>query len=259
MGAYGLTAPVPTETPLGTRHAHLELGGESRAVGAGSVSTTSREAAAAMDQARAAARGQAEAYYEAVDAANKLAEAQSAAAMKTSEAYTSVAKDVVGGFIQDMRNGVSAADAFANALNRLADRLIDMALDTVFNPANFASLFAGAPMDLTKLSPRANGGPVRRGGGYLVGERGPEMFVPSSAGSIIPNQRLAAGGGRGGDANVSVNVINASGEKVETRERRTDLGRTVEVMVGKAIGSGKFDPQMGSRYGAKPLTTRRGK
>lgn len=33
---------------------------------------------------------------------------------------------------------------------------------------------------------RADGGPVTRGGAYLVGERGPEMFVPQSGGNIAP-------------------------------------------------------------------------
>lgn len=34
---------------------------------------------------------------------------------------------------------------------------------------------------------RANGGPVMPGGSYIVGERGPELFVPSAAGTIVPN------------------------------------------------------------------------
>jgi hypothetical protein len=42
--------------------------------------------------------------------------------------------------------------------------------------------------------PQAEGGPVRGGVGYLVGERGPELFVPGSSGGIIPNGALGAGG-----------------------------------------------------------------
>lgn len=38
---------------------------------------------------------------------------------------------------------------------------------------------------------RAGGGPVIRGTPYLVGERGPEMFVPSQSGTIVPNGRGA--------------------------------------------------------------------
>jgi len=45
---------------------------------------------------------------------------------------------------------------------------------------------------------RATGGPVEAGMPYMVGEKGPELFVPRSSGSIVPN---GAGGG-----NVVVNV-----------------------------------------------------
>lgn len=37
------------------------------------------------------------------------------------------------------------------------------------------------------LPGRAMGGPVSPGRGYLVGEKGPELFVPTSAGRIEPN------------------------------------------------------------------------
>src|SRR5215210_6706378 len=47
---------------------------------------------------------------------------------------------------------------------------------------------------------RATGGPVSAGRGYLVGERGPELFVPSSGGRV---ERLAH---RGGDVRVSIAV-----------------------------------------------------
>ena len=41
---------------------------------------------------------------------------------------------------------------------------------------------------------RAHGGPVSAGQPYIVGERGPELFMPNSSGSIVPNGRFAAGG-----------------------------------------------------------------
>jgi phage-related protein len=53
---------------------------------------------------------------------------------------------------------------------------------------------------------RAAGGPVSTGKSYVVGERGPEMFVPSSNGSIVPN------GGMGSTINLTVNgAIDAEG------------------------------------------------
>ncbi|MGR6531238.1 phage tail tape measure protein [Brevundimonas sp. RM1] len=46
---------------------------------------------------------------------------------------------------------------------------------------------------------RADGGPVMGGGAYLVGERGPEVFRPSGAGTIEP-----LGGATGVTVNVTV-------------------------------------------------------
>ena len=43
-------------------------------------------------------------------------------------------------------------------------------------------------------SMKAIGGPVQRGNPYVVGERGPELFVPSRTGSIVPNDKMAGGG-----------------------------------------------------------------
>lgn len=55
-----------------------------------------------------------------------------------------------------------------------------------------SSLFGGSPG-------RATGGPVTGGSAYMVGERGPELFVPTAAGRIQPM------GGRGA-VSVTVNV-----------------------------------------------------
>ncbi len=43
---------------------------------------------------------------------------------------------------------------------------------------------------------RAAGGPVAGGTPYLVGEKGPELFVPHGSGTIVPNHKLAGAGGR---------------------------------------------------------------
>lgn len=61
--------------------------------------------------------------------------------------------------------------------------------------------WSGLLPDLTPwdglLPGRADGGPVARGGAYVVGERGPELFVPRQSGTIAPNPALAAPTGAG--------------------------------------------------------------
>jgi len=45
---------------------------------------------------------------------------------------------------------------------------------------------------------RAIGGPVLSHTPYIVGEEGPELFVPNASGNIIPNNKLSGGGSMGG-------------------------------------------------------------
>ena len=53
---------------------------------------------------------------------------------------------------------------------------------------------------------RAEGGPVNSGRSYIVGERGPELFVPGSSGSIVPNDAMRSGGGGGPSVNITYNI-----------------------------------------------------
>ncbi|MFZ2736623.1 MAG: phage tail tape measure C-terminal domain-containing protein [Burkholderiaceae bacterium] len=81
--------------------------------------------------------------------------------------------------------------------------LFKMAL-SAFSPAG--SLGATPGFAGIGASPYADGGNPEVGKLALVGERGPELFIPRTAGTIIPNHQL---GGMGGTTNVTNNYINA--------------------------------------------------
>ncbi|BAR14570.1 tape measure protein [uncultured Mediterranean phage uvMED] len=155
----------------------------------------------------------------------------------------------------------SLSDALANMLNRLSDQLLNIAanvafygnaqgtlsqgqgivgtilgsLASVFNP--FGSLMApggryeGMPKgQLPKTPPplppigKALGGAVSAGRPYMVGERGPELFVPGAQGNIVPNNAM-------GSTSVVVNV-DASGTEVQGNQGSADqLGR----LIGAAV------------------------
>lgn len=52
---------------------------------------------------------------------------------------------------------------------------------------------------------RAAGGPVMGGSPYIVGEKGPELFIPDVSGTIVPNNALTSGGAPGGSTyNITV-------------------------------------------------------
>lgn len=83
---------------------------------------------------------------------------------------------------------------------------------------------------------RANGGPVNAGLSYLVGERGPEIFTPSSTGSITPNHLIGvgagAGGGGGGNININTTVqVTDNGATSTTSGDQSAAGRALADMI----------------------------
>ena len=86
----------------------------------------------------------------------------------------------------------------------------------------FGSLFG--------LPGRATGGPVSPGRSYLVGERGPELFVPTSSGQVVPGS--AAGGGR--DVRVAITITAPGNDQPQALARSS---RQVARAVRDAIAS----------------------
>nr|WP_214652245.1 tail tape measure protein [Novosphingobium jiangmenense] len=90
-------------------------------------------------------------------------------------------------------------------------------------------LLSGLVSSIFGLPGRATGGPVAPGRGYLVGERGPELFVPTSAGRVEPS----VGGGRGRDVNVSIRIVSPQGSNQPESLRRS--GKQVAQAVRRAL------------------------
>lgn len=95
-----------------------------------------------------------------------------------------------------------------DALDSLIDKLKRAALEAmIFGTGPFAKMFGGG--SLGSIFPGflsgalASGGPVERGSAYLVGEQGPEYFIPGANGVIMPMERrldpAKLGGSRGLD------------------------------------------------------------
>ena len=85
------------------------------------------------------------------------------------------------------RAGASLVRSLARAASDGEVSLSELAR-AVLGAAGAALMGGGLGEVLTKTfaGARADGGPVLPGGAYLVGERGPELFRPASAGSIEP-------------------------------------------------------------------------
>ncbi len=92
------------------------------------------------------------------------------------------------------------------ALAALA-QIAQASLRALFSPSGssggggLGNVLGSALTSLLGSPGRAHGGPVSAGRGYLVGERGPELFVPSGGGRI---ERARGGGGR--DVRVAIAI-----------------------------------------------------
>jgi hypothetical protein len=114
-----------------------------------------------------------------------------------------------GGGFGDIFKGVF--NAVGGALQQLGQALIATAIGLKAIKAAFKTLnpavALGAGIGLIALGAvikntvgniagfRAAGGPVAGGKSYVVGEKGPEIFVPNTGGNIIPNNQIRAGSG----------------------------------------------------------------
>ncbi len=110
----------------------------------------------------------------------------------------SVDGDLVGGFSRAsevlerglagaIRKGSLGFDELKSVALSAMDAIAARALRQALGPAAGSGLdLAGLAGALLGLPGRATGGNVSPGRGYLVGERGPEVFVPTSAGRIEP-------------------------------------------------------------------------
>ena len=88
-------------------------------------------------------------------------------------------------------------DYFISRVNSLDGRTIDIRMGRLPSGETFIDT------SIPGTSGRAHGGPVSAGRAYTVGEKGPETFIPTASGTILPN-------GVTGGSSITINV-NASG------------------------------------------------
>ena len=146
------------------------------------------------------------------------------------ELNTTFRTGIVDGILAAVEGTKSLSDSLLGVIKQMARLILQQQLLNAlsgFNLFSFAPSTAG-PGGYTIPSgaiPKfANGGRPPVGRPSIVGERGPELFVPDRAGTIVPN------GGFGG-ANVVVNV-DASGSSVQGDEGSS---RQLGALIGAAV------------------------
>lgn len=159
-------------------------------------------------------------------------------------------KSAFKGFITDIKDGKGWLESLGSALNKIADKLLDMALDGLFNifggtggGGGGGGIF-GFLGGLFGIPGFANGTNNAPGGLAMVGERGPELVNLPRGSQVIPNKDL-----RGSEMNVRVSLDNAMLKAVVTDEAGRVVGQAAPAIVGASVQqSNKSAPGAMARY-----------
>jgi phage-related minor tail protein len=142
------------------------------------------------------------------------------------------AVSIITGVWDKIKNGASTAINFViNGFKTLQTIIVN-----IFNfiknlPSKIFSGIGSFLGNFTKFIPgKAEGGPVKAGNPYIVGELGPELIIPKSNGTVIPNNALSGILGQGNNAiyNVTINnpVAETSAASIPAALRRANVLRS---------------------------------
>ena len=186
---------------------------------------------------------------------NQVTEQYGGIASAVGDSFSTSFKGIING-------SMTAREALAGFFQSVADAFLDMAAQiiakwitmTILNSvlslfpgggtkslgnANLTdvSKYAGSASDFSigsfPLAGKAAGGPVMGGTPYIVGEKGPELFMPGRSGTIIPNNALG-----GGSTNVVVNVdasgnSNVQGDQAQAKQLGVAVSAAVQAELVK--------------------------
>lgn len=147
---------------------------------------------------------------ERIAAADKLAKEM----QKQKEMFNQIGQTIKEGIVDSIMSAVDGTKSLGESLSGILRQLGRM----------FLNQGVGQLGKVLKIPGFANGGRPPVGRPSIVGERGPELFVPDRAGTVVPNHAM-------GGSNIVVNV-DASGSSVEgDGDEAAQLGK----MLGAAV------------------------
>ena len=160
---------------------------------------------------------------------------------KLKEKMSAVGEEIESSIKNNLRDAITGAKTFGEAmtgvLNRIRDKILDAQIDKLiggFGEAFGKGASGGEKKGLGGFLGGILGGLFANGGQppvnkiSVVGERGPELFIPTSKGTIIPN------GGFGGDSVTNVITVNvdAKGSSVQGHDAEgNELGQQIAVAI----------------------------
>jgi len=164
-----------------------------------------------------------------IDLNNRKLEITGQNAERINDAFKSISASIG----DDIKNGIAGLIKGTATLGDLLNNVANKFLDVALNQALFGDILGsrgkpgGGILGFLSGGKLAEGGRAAGGKSFIVGEKGPELFVPRSTGTVIPNNKL----GGGGNTSVVVNV-DASGSDVQGDDAAAkELGSLISIAV----------------------------
>ena len=113
---------------------------------------------------------------------------------------------------KELANSLIAEFARAQARSILGNVFRIITGGMTIDPSGIGITAGDSPFSATAadiFGRRAGGGPVSRGRGYMVGENGPELFIPASSGNIMNNSDTMNLGGVGTNITYNIQAVDA--------------------------------------------------
>ena len=153
---------------------------------------------------------------EAAEATDRLNESTKDMKSNFEKIGESIASGVSDNLVAAIQGTKTLGEAAKSILNDISSTLIRLGVNTMLSQIpGFGGLLGFS-----------KGGRPPVGKASIVGEKGPELFVPKRSGTIIPNDKLG-----GGSTNISVNV-DASGSSVQgDAQQSKELGRAISAAI----------------------------
>ena len=166
---------------------------------------------------------------------------------------TAVGEEIEGSIKNNLREAITGAQSFGeamtNVLNKIRDKIIDAQIDKLIG--GFGEAFGKGASGKEKKGLGgflggilgglfADGGRPPVGKASIVGERGPELFVPKVSGTIVPNSAMG-----GGDnvtnmvtVNVDANASSVSGNSADANQLGNQIAIAIqtELIKQKRVG-----------------------